>query len=440
MVRALLIAGLGYGDEGKGSVVDYLTRQEMITTGASPTIVRYNGGAQAAHTVVLKDKRCHTFSQFGSGTLVPGVRTHLSRHMLVNPLFLESEEQHLCEIGISDGFDRMTIERTALVTNPFQVAANRLKEMVRDKDRHGSCGMGIGETVADHTHLGTDETLYMGDLENTGRLRAKLAASQAFKREQLRPLIEGLDQNEYLDREWGILTDESVIDLCVTHFTAMISRVQLVDESHLTGILENDGKGSVLFEGAQGVLLDQDYGTFPYATRSKTTFENAVDLLGDFLGPVLKLGVTRSYMTRHGAGPFVTEDENLTHPERHNCNGPWQQSWRQGHLDLVALDYAVRVIGGVDEMVVTHMDYVEGPQRVCTAYTPDFNWRLPIEVENQPRLQELERASKRLSELKPSYNTLDTIGSLLGSIEDVVEAPVTLTSHGPTAGDKRARI
>src|SRR6185369_4055405 len=115
-------------------LVDYFVRQ----SGAS-TVVRYNGGAQAAHNVVTAEGLHHTFAQFGSGTLA-GARTHLSRFMVVNPTFLFSEAKHLAEImkvSMDGLFDRITIERDALVTTPFHVAANRLRESLRTK-KHGS--------------------------------------------------------------------------------------------------------------------------------------------------------------------------------------------------------------------------------------------------------------------------------------------------------------
>lgn len=432
MAKVVLVAGLGYGDEGKGSLIDYLTRRHEANL-----VVRYNGGAQAAHNVVTASGQHHLFAQFGSGTLVPGTRTHLSRHMLVNPLYLDSEEKHLRELGVEDAFERMTIERAALITNPFQVAANRLREVARNKGRHGSCGMGIGETVADLVAR-PDEAIRADDLDKPSVLRDKLRASQLAKREQFQPIMAGLDPTEHVLREWLILADETVVDLCVARFTAVGSRVQLVDAGYLHEVLAEPG--TILFEGAQGVLLDQDYGTFPYVTRSKITYENAYDLLGDFEGSVTRMGVLRTYMTRHGAGPFVTEDPELKHPELHNCFGPWQEGWRQGHLDLMALDYAVRAIGGVDELAVTHLDYLKGPWKVATAYNPHFDWELPVATEEQPRLKELAATSEALFKLRGSYSTLSDPAQILHWIEAVLKAPITITSHGPTAEDKHARL
>src|SRR5512138_457863 len=157
---AIFVADLGYGDAGKGSIVDYLTR---VTN--AHTVVRYNGGAQAAHNVITPDGRHHTFSQFGSGTFVPGTRTHLSRFMMVHPLAMLAEERHLRSLGVRDAFPRLSIDREALVTTPFQQSANRLKEMARGDGRHGSCGMGVGETMSDWLKYDR-QVLFAGDLES----------------------------------------------------------------------------------------------------------------------------------------------------------------------------------------------------------------------------------------------------------------------------------
>ena len=153
---AHLVVDLGFGDAGKGAITDYLAR-----TTSAHTVVRFNGGAQARHNVVAPDGKHHAFSQFGSATLVPGVRTHLSRHMVLNPLAMLVEERYLRALGVEDAFARTAISAEALVITPFQRAANRLRELARSlpagkagERRHGSCGMGIGETVSDSLTLG----------------------------------------------------------------------------------------------------------------------------------------------------------------------------------------------------------------------------------------------------------------------------------------------
>ncbi|HEX9997461.1 MAG TPA: adenylosuccinate synthetase, partial [Abditibacterium sp.] len=174
MHTALVIVDLTFGDAGKGSITDALVRR-----GAN-LVVRYNGGAQAAHTVFDQAGRCHIFHQFGSGTLVEGVEILLSRFMMVNPLALHYEELELREIGIPDAAERMFIDARALVTTPYHMIANRLREIARGANRHGSCGLGIGETAADALDFAANVIRY-GNLNIPALLKRKLAWHRDLK-------------------------------------------------------------------------------------------------------------------------------------------------------------------------------------------------------------------------------------------------------------------
>ncbi|HEY8077289.1 MAG TPA: adenylosuccinate synthetase, partial [Labilithrix sp.] len=179
MSDVTLIAGLGYGDEGKGTTVDFLAR-----VAKTRLVVRYNGGAQAAHNVV-DGERHHTFAQLGSATL-SGVPTLLSRHVLVNPIALFAEARHLEAIGVRDPLGMLRVEADALVTTPFHVAANRLREMSRS-GRNGSCGMGIGETMGDSL-ADPEGALRVRDLDSPTIVGEKLMAVRDAKRRAARGL------------------------------------------------------------------------------------------------------------------------------------------------------------------------------------------------------------------------------------------------------------
>ncbi|HEU5030023.1 MAG TPA: adenylosuccinate synthetase [Spirillospora sp.] len=417
----VIVVDLGFGDAGKGTVVDHLCRTSPVTA-----VVRFNGGAQAAHNVVADDGRHHTFAQFGSGTFVPGVRTHLSRFMLVDPLALAAEADHLRRIGVADALDRLTVDRDALLTTPYHRAANRARERARGAARHGSCGMGVGETAS--YALAHDDAPRAGDCLSPARLRRRLAALHDWYRTMFP-------------------SGEDVPDVaaCADAFAAFAERVRIVGGGHLHGLLRS---GDVVFEGAQGVLLDEWHGFHPYTTWSTTTFANAETLLDEAgeagsagsagsAGAAARLGVLRTYATRHGPGPFVTEDAALTAalPEPHNGTGPWQGAFRAGHLDAVALRYALEVAGGVDGLAVTHLD-VAGARpdlRVCHAYaTPGGRVdRLPAGGGDLDRQAALTR---RLASARPVYAPL---GGPVETIEAALGAPVVLTSHGPAASAKR---
>jgi adenylosuccinate synthase len=413
MAKAFIVIGLGHGDEGKGLATDFLVRKHN-----SKVTIRHSGGSQCAHNVTEASGRHHTFSQFGSGTLA-GARTHLSKHMLINPVFLRDEERELRDLGVTDPYSMLTAHRLAMITNPFQVAANRLRETHRAGGRHGSCGQGIGETVADAVAWGNP--LRAWDLWDVDIMKAKLGVSQERKRKQIEPLMADMPETEDTIREWDILTAPfwSLIEF----YREFASKVEIVMDDYLQEVLRSPG--AVIFEGNQGVLIDQSMGWFPYVTRSDCTFGNALDLLGGH--PATRLGVVRSYMTRHGAGPFVTEDASLSYPEAHNRYGEFQEGFRLGHFDLVALDYALRAVGGVDGIVLTHLDRVDGPQKVCMAYEPGVNLAIPETIPEQKRIMEA------LMRTRPCYETVGSPEALIREVEKL--APVVMTSHGPTAGD-----
>lgn len=430
MATVILLAGLGFGDEGKGTITDYFVRSH-----GAKMVVRYNGGAQAAHNVVTPDGRHHTFAQFGSGTFVPGVRTHLSRHMLVNPISMFSEERHLRSLGIEDAFDRMTVERRALVTNPFQVAANRLREMLRGDGRHGSCGMGIGETMADFLNA-PEDALLVGDLRSPEVYRKKLAISRDRKLAEFvkHPGFNLNTASDAIRREWDIINDPPFRRI-YDFFNEFAQRVEFVDEGYLHAAVQSPG--TVVFEGAQGVLLDQDFGFHPYTTWTSTTFANAYDLLkGANFWPIKRVGILRAHMTRHGAGPFPTEAKDLTHPTDHNGYGEWQQNFRVGYLDLALHKYALRAIGKLDNLVVTHLDLFEKFKKVCIGYDKALN--LPFGTTNTPeRLGLQEDNTNILLKSTPVYREHESVESLLAGVEEAMQTPIAVCSYGPTANDKR---
>ncbi|MFV2171784.1 adenylosuccinate synthetase [Actinomadura sp. LOL_016] len=408
----VIVVDLGFGDAGKGTVVDHLCAASPVHA-----VVRFNGGAQAAHNVVTADGRHHTFAQFGSGTFTPGVRTHLSRFMLVDPLALAAEADHLRAVGVGDAFDRLTVDADALLTTPYHRAAGRARERARGADRHGSCGMGIGETAS--YALAHEDAPRAGDCRSPARLRRTLAAVR----------------DRYLEAFPATHADLPDVDDCAAAFAAFGARVRVVGGDHLRTLM---GEGPVVFEGAQGVLLDEWHGFHPYTTWSTTTFGNAEALLREAGGGAARLGVTRAYATRHGPGPFVTEDPALTRglPEPHNGTGPWQGPFRAGHLDAVALRYAREVTGGMDGVAVTHLD-VAGARpdlRVCRAYRMGGTAVRRLAPNPAGRLDLQEDLTRRLLAARPVYAPLVRPEE---AVEEALRAPVVLRSFGPTTADKR---
>jgi len=429
-MKAFVVTDLGYGDAGKGTVVDALVRKHD-----AELVVRHNGGAQAAHNVVIRGTRItrgdqgddhHTFAQFGSGSLIDGVRTYLGPKVLVNPLNMITEAEHLRELGAEDILGRTYIDARAVITTPFHIAGNQIREILRAGGRHGSCGLGIGETMIDQLQ---GLALRAGDLSDPALMAEKLGLIREHKLQEMQSLLDQLPAAAWTVAE-PLFSNRSVSELAETYaeFQGLINIVSGYDlTAHQT----------IVFEGAQGVLLDEDHGFHPYTTWSHTTTANADQLLDGYPGQVERIGLLRSYMTRHGAGPFVTEDPELGRllPEAHNGYGRWQQHWRVGHPDLVALRYALQVAGDIDQLAITCLDLTDGLDLgLCTDYMKDGATYdlLPLPEVDLDRQQLI---TETLLECSPVYAPVS--GEQIPEImERETGLPVTLRSWGPTADDK----
>ncbi len=424
-MNAFIVVDLGFGDAGKGSVVDFLARHHH-----AHTVLRFNGGAQAAHNVLLPDGRHHTFAQFGSGTFAPGVRTHLSRFFLMDPLALQQEALHLRSLGVLDPFQRLSIDRRALVVSPFQRAANRLRELGRGNGRHGSCGMGIGETMADQL---ADDSLVLraGDLPDRGLTRGKLRRLQSLKHQQMQELL--LPRNALATPEMDLLTDPRAADEFADLFLEIITKSTLVPSAH--ALLHQPG--NIIFEGAQGVLLDEWFGFHPYTTWSTTTFANALQLLAEnnYRGLITRIGVTRPYMPRHGPGPLPTEDPALAArlPEPHNRTNPWQRHFRRGWPDLPLLRYALQIAGGIDQLALTCLDHLppNALWKVCRSYS-----NTTLRPAAGPDFFHQARLTAALTDAQPRYAHAPA-REFAPFLAAELAVPLTLISHGPTFLDKR---
>lgn len=434
---AVAVADLGFGDSGKGLIVDALARAE-----ASPLVVRYNGGAQAGHNVISPDGRHHTFSQFGAGTFAPGVRTFLSRRMVVHPTAFLEEAKALAAKGVTDAWERLTISRDALVATPFHQAFGRLRELARGDARHGTCGAGVGEAVGDALAPGA-EFLRVGDLLDRVAARRVLIRVQEAKVALAKTLRAS---GPAAAAERRILSDTRTPDAWLDMVGAFTRVARLVDDDFL---LEREAAGDALiFEGAQGVLLDERHGFHPHTTWSDCTFRGASDLLAG-RRPLRRLGVLRTYLTRHGAGPFPTEDAALgaARREAHNGDGGWQGPVRAGWPDWVLLRYALRACGGADGLVLTHLDALDGRRawRAAAAHIfADGKRRAelpPVADTEDERL----RQTRELGTARPEYTEITLPGGAASGeayirlVEDAAGIPVTYASHGPSAAAVTAR-
>jgi adenylosuccinate synthase len=414
MKRAIITVGLGFGDEGKGATVDYLTRRYE-----ADLVVRYCGGSQAGHNVELPDGRRHTFSQFGAGTLAEAScrpRTYLGPNVVIDPPAILREAQHLAELGVANPTSLLTVHPRCLVTTIWHRTLNQLREMSRNEDKHGSCGQGIGEARSYWLKYGED-AVFAADLRDPHVLREKL------ERLRQRALLELQD---FVHR----IRDDRLREMVLWELNTEAVWRQL-SEAAREGVAVSAEVGdyrTAIFEGAQGVLLDEYRGFHPYTTWSTVTAHHAWELVRQMdVEKVAVLGITRAYATRHGEGPFPTHSAGLTARllDPGNPWNPWQGSLRCGWLDLPLLRYAAAVAGPLDGIVANHLDQLTKAEcLLCDEYrdvtlspaaAPNLAWQSEL-------TQALRRAEPVLTPTTP-----DDITRRLGEI-----APVLLTGAGPT--------
>lgn len=400
--KAIVTVGMGFGDEGKGATVDFLVRAVD-----ADLVVRYSGGGQAGHNLELPDGRRHTFSQFGAGTFA-GARTYLGPRMIVSPATMLPEAEHLRKLGVTAPFDLLTVHPDCLISTRYHVLMNRLRELARGDARHGSCGLGIGETRRYWINHGTDAVV-ASDLLDRNTLIAKLT----LLRERML-----LDMQELpkLDRALSIEMHE-------TRTADEASMLQFAS-AEFTFSRDLPAGQTVVFEGAQGVLLDEWHGFHPYTTWSTVTDLHAREMIDSAgIDDVTVLGITRAYSTRHGAGPFPTECRRMTEQIRDPGNIPndWQGRIRSGPLDLVLLRYAAEVCG-IDALVVNGLDQLPPTPQVCTAYHEFDTLAIPHSIAEQ------KKSTQRLQSVTPVLRDVSS-DELLDELRTI--APVAIEGHGP---------
>lgn len=444
-MRAYFLVDLGFGDAGKGLLTDLLARERQ-----AGLVVRYNGGAQAGHNVVTADGRQHTFAQFGSASFLPGVRTYLSADMVVHPTALLAEAERLQRLGAPDLFSRLRIHPQALLITPFHQAANRIRELARGDGRHGSCGVGVGETYEDALR-DAEGSLRAEDLCAPGRLRSKLRAIRSRKQAELAPLAASAPAGTPLAHEWEYFRRPEIIDAWI-EAAAPLARAELLGGDELLADWLAHTPAAI-FEGAQGVLLDADAGFHPYTTWSRCTTANARALI-ERLAPQaerVEIGITRAYTVRHGPGPLPTETDALHGViSEHNQRNAWQGGVRYGWWDAVLLRYALQVNGGVDCLAVTHLDVLPrlDAWRYCPAYASaafaGLDFERQTDEQDQLRafrlpgawsLAQRERFTQELLHAQPCLRAIPADETaVLAAMQTELNLPVAVRARGPAAG------
>lgn len=332
-MRARAVIGASLGDEGKGITTDFL-----CATQSAGMVVRFNSGAQAGHTVVTPDGQRHVFAHFGSGSFL-GVPTFLSQFFVCNPLLFLKELAALEALGLAP---IVYAHPNCLVTTFADMVINQRLEDARKDKRHGSCGVGVHETIT-RSEL-PELKITMSDLWNAAPLESRL--------------VEICDKYATFRSGKPIHKPEAMI-------AEFMKRCMVVaDLIHPLGIAQCQ---EPVFEGAQGLLLDQDNKQFfPHVTHSNTGMKNVRTLCAQAgIVDIDAYYVSRTYLTRHGAGPLPGEDPRMVFEDNTNVEHSYQGSLRFAHLDVDGLLKRCALDSGGDyKLVLTHCDQLPAP---CSA-------------------------------------------------------------------------
>ena len=335
MQHCSIVIGSLWGDEGKGHMTDILCNNQKNTVN-----VRFNGGAQASHTVVTPDGKRHAFRHFGAGTFA-GVPTYLSKEFIVNPVAFVFEKNELEEkFGIKP---TVLVHPGCSVTTIWDVFINQAIEAMRGKNRHGSCGYGINETVERNKHSRYMFRLKVKDLFDEQTLHRRLTYIQdeyvpMRLKEEYGLTIQNLPK-EYQE----LLTYSENIEMSMFYIREFLESIDNIGDLGVAMKFDN-----LVFEGAQGLLLDQNnIEYYPHVTSSNTGIKNVMTFLKEakFMGQVDIYYMSRCYLTRHGAGPFENElvekpYEKISDPT--NIPNEFQGALRFGYLNFDLLMHEIQ--------------------------------------------------------------------------------------------------
>jgi adenylosuccinate synthase len=419
--KSIVILGSQWGDEGKGKIVDMLTEQAAIA-------VRFQGGHNAGHTLVIDGKKT-ILRLIPSGVLHPHVQCLIGNGVVLSPTALLEEIEELERNGVAVSA-RLRISEACVLILPYHVALDRAREQARGKAAIGTTGRGIGPAYEDKV---ARRALRFGDLFDEKRLSAKLEEVLSYHNFVLE------HYHNHAPIEFRALLDNLLM---------MVPKLQPMraDIAAMLSEYRISGK-NILFEGAQGTLLDVDHGTYPYVTSSNTVAGAAC--VGSGFGPRhlhYILGITKAYTTRVGAGPFPTElqDEVGKHlaSKGNEFGSVTGRPRRCGWLDLAALHRSVE-LNSFSGLCITKLDVLDGLEiiKVCTGY------RLHGQICTYPPLE-----SDVYAQCEPIYETfpgwqestsgIREFGKLpknaqnyLSYIEKKMGVPIDIISTGPDRKD-----
>jgi adenylosuccinate synthase len=417
MGKNVVVLGTQWGDEGKGKIVDLLTEEVSA-------VVRFQGGHNAGHTLVI-DGKTTVLHLIPSGILRENVLCMIGNGVVLSPEALIKEMAGLEKAGVSVS-KRLKLSPACPLILPYHVALDQARELKRGNAKIGTTGRGIGPAYEDKV---ARRGLRLADMMDPQRLRVKLAEVMEF-------------HNFSLVNYYGVdaLSVDEVYEQCLEMAEQL--RPMVADVTQMIHVMRERGD-SIMFEGAQGALLDIDHGTYPFVTSSNTTAGGVST--GSGFGPMYIdyiLGITKAYTTRVGGGPFPTElscevGQGLA-KRGHEFGATTGRARRCGWFDAVLLKRAIQV-SSVTGICLTKLDVMDGLEiiKICTGYkdaqgnvvtslidSEDYENSIPV-YEEMPGWSETTFGAKTLAELPQA--AIDYIAR----IEELVGAPVDIISTGP---------
>jgi adenylosuccinate synthase len=411
-----LLLGLQWGDEGKGKIVDVLTKNYDI-------IARFQGGPNAGHTLVFNGMK-HVLHTIPSGIFHGDVKNLVGNGVVIDPVIFKKELDKLTDQNV-DYRKTLLISRKAHLILPTHRLLDAASEASKGKAKIGSTLKGIGPTYMDKTGR---NGIRVGDLE---------LENWKAKYRQL------ANKHQAMIDFYNIELEYDLDELEIEFFKAVetLKSLEFIDSEEYLHQAQRDEK-SVLAEGAQGSLLDIDFGTYPFVTSSNTTAAGACTGLGVAPNSIKDVfGIFKAYTTRVGSGPFPTElfDENGETMSRvgHEFGATTGRARRCGWLDLVALRYACQV-NGVTQLMMMKADVLSGFKtlKVCTAY----NYKgkeikhLPYNIESKsvsPVYTDFKGWAEDLTSMDSAETLPESLINYIEFLEDELQIPIKIVSVGP---------
>lgn len=376
MSKNVVIVGAQWGDEGKGKIVDILTEY-------SDVIVRFQGGNNAGHTIVVGDDK-FILHLIPSGILHPGKRCIIGNGVVVDPAVLLEEIDTLKKKGCNIDDSNLMISEDSHLIMPYHKVFDTARERLRGKSKIGTTGRGIGPAYEDKAaRCG----IRCGDLLNENAFREKLKINLLEKNHYLKNILreDGFEMHEIYHK---YMEYAEIIGKYITNTSLFLDSAARLNKK-------------ILFEGAQGTMLDVDHGTYPFVTSSNTVAAEAST--GSGIGPTKLdriIGVSKAYATRVGEGPFPTELKDKDGDRLREKGGEFGSTTgrprRCGWFDAVALKHAVRV-NGLDSLIITKLDILDELDeiKVCVGYDC-----------NSKTIEDFPSDISILQDCKPVYETL----------------------------------